>query len=155
MKKLRYRFVTTWCFDAPADHVWALMQDAETMPKWWSGVRRFEVIGQRRELQVGSRINAAVGGLLGELVFTLEVVEVQPGKLLRMKSTGDLDGEGIWKLDERDGATFTSYSWDVTTTGSLMNLFGLVFKPVLVWNHNRVMAKGYRSIKTRLAVLNS
>ncbi len=131
------------------------MQDAETMPKWWPGVRRFEVIGQRRELQVGSRINAAVGGLLGELVFTLEVVEVQPGKLLRMKSTGDLDGEGIWKLDERDGATFTSYSWDVTTTGSLMNLFGLVFKPVLVWNHNRVMAKGYRSFKTRLASHNT
>ncbi|XUX00224.1 MAG: SRPBCC family protein [Dehalogenimonas sp.] len=151
MKKLAYHFVTDWHFDAPPDCVWSLIRDAESMSQWWPGVKRFEIIGQDKSLKIGQRINASVQGLAGELAFTLEITEIENGKRLKMKATGDLEGEGIWTLEKEVGGCRTIYQWDVSTSGWLMNVLGLVFKPILMWNHDRVMAKGYQAIKTKLS----
>ncbi|PPD58049.1 SRPBCC family protein [Dehalogenimonas etheniformans] len=150
MDNLKYHFVTKWHFDAPPDRVWSLIRDGETMPQWWPGVKRFEIIGHDKSLKIGQRINAAVQGLVGELAFTLEITEIENGKRLKMKVTGDLEGEGIWTLEEEGDGCRTIYQWDVSTSGWLMNALGIVFKPVLMWNHNRVMVKGYEAIKTKL-----
>src|SRR3954463_6710024 len=40
----RYRFVTTWCFDAPLEAVWAEIVASEQWPTWWPGVLRNECI---------------------------------------------------------------------------------------------------------------
>jgi uncharacterized protein YndB with AHSA1/START domain len=36
----RYRFLTTWLFDAPREPVWDVIYDAAHWPEWWRGVRR-------------------------------------------------------------------------------------------------------------------
>jgi len=148
--KLYYHFVTKWQFNVPRNLVWTFLEDIETIPQWWPGVKRFEMTGYKRRLELGSRVKVAVQGLLGQLRFTLEVTECRPDRLMRFKCAGDLEGEGVWNLYENEGTTYSVFTWDVSTSGYLMNLVGSVLKPVLAWNHNRVMAKGYGAIRRKL-----
>lgn len=149
-KMLKYHFVTEWRFKAAADRVWAAIRDVESMPLWWPGVKKAQIRGGDKALKVGTSINCRVAGLLGGLNFTLVVAEIEPGKKLLLKSSGDLEGSGLWTLEMQGDQTLTRFCWEVTTTGRLMNLVGLLLRPLLVWNHNRVMAAGYKKLKSRL-----
>jgi uncharacterized protein YndB with AHSA1/START domain len=35
-----YRFLTTWCLEAPIDPVWEAIHDSERWPGWWRGVEK-------------------------------------------------------------------------------------------------------------------
>ena len=39
-----YRFVTTWCLDAPIERVFDAIDDAARWPQWWKGVTRAELL---------------------------------------------------------------------------------------------------------------
>ena len=39
-----YRFLTTWCLDAPIQSVFEAIDDAASWPQWWKGVRRADLI---------------------------------------------------------------------------------------------------------------
>jgi hypothetical protein len=70
-----------------------------------------------------------------------------PFEHLHLTCSGDLEGFGHVTLRETGNTTLVDYVWQVTTTGWIMNLFGLFFKPLLAASHNRVMDDGYRRIK--------
>jgi hypothetical protein len=44
-----------------------------------------------------------------------------------------------------DGGTLVRYTWDVRTTGWLMNLLAPVARPVFDWNHDQLMREGARA----------
>jgi len=58
------------------------------------------------------------------------------------RSTGELEGEGRWRLSEEDGITTVRYEWDVSTTKPWMNLLAPLLKPAFAWNHDVVMRQG-------------
>ena len=147
---IRYRFISEGSFRVPAARVWAIFEDMKSIPQWWPGVKSAGIRGGGKRIQKGSLIDVTVKGLLGDLSFTLEVTGIKPHKELYLKSCGDLEGYGLWTLEEEDGITRTCYTWEVVTTGWLMNLAGLFLKPFLAWNHNRVMAAGYKNLRSRI-----
>ncbi|AQW62894.1 MULTISPECIES: SRPBCC family protein [Dehalococcoides] len=147
---IKYFFKTVWHFDAPPEKVWELIKDARSMPEWWPGVKRFEILSKERELQPSCLIQASVKGLTGDLNFELEVSKAVPCHEIVMLSRGDLMGQGVWTLTPDNGKTISTYIWEVTTTGKLMNAIGSVCKPVFIWNHNRVMTAGFKALKKRL-----
>ncbi len=120
------------------------------MPEWWPGVKRFEILSKEQEMLPGCRIQAAVKGLTGDLNFELEITKAVPFGEIVMQSRGDLTGQGVWTLTTDNGNTISTYIWEVSTTGRLMNFLGFVFKPLFIWNHNRVMKAGYTALKKRL-----
>lgn len=150
MKRLKYHFVTEWRLKAPASRVWEALKDVETMFLWWLGVKKAQIRGNDKTLKVGTILDFTVKGLLGDLKFTLEVAEIEAYKKLLFKSDGDLKGFGLWTIEAQNGESRTIFLWEVTTTGWLMNLAGVLFKPLLKRNHARVMAAGYRVLKSRL-----
>jgi len=75
---------------------------------------------------------------------------VEPAKRLFLKSAGDLKGFGLCTLERQGAQTLARLHWVVASTGWLMNLAGLVIKPLLKRSHDRVMAKGYEALKKRL-----
>ncbi|GMW04853.1 MAG: hypothetical protein AMXMBFR85_08340 [Dehalococcoides mccartyi] len=147
---IKYLFKTVWHFDAPPQKVWELIKDARSMPEWWPGVKRFEILSKEQEMLPGCRIQAAVKGLTGDLNFELEITKAVPFGEIVMQSRGDLTGQGVWTLTADNGNTISTYIWEVSTTGRLMNFLGFVFKPLFIWNHNRVMKAGYTALKKRL-----
>ncbi|MEN8615151.1 SRPBCC family protein [Dehalogenimonas sp. THU2] len=143
MKKLTYNLLTRWRFDAPADRVWSLIYNAEALAGHWPGIRRFHILNIEEGLKAGCRIAVRVKSLPGDLDFMLEVTEVEPGRRLALVCSGDLQGEGHWMVEERDGATLSEFSWNVATTEWFMNILGLLLKPLLIRSHDRTMAHGY------------
>jgi hypothetical protein len=151
LKKLSYSLLTRWRFETTADRVWSLIYNAESLASNWPGIKRFHILNIEDGLKTGCRILVTVKSLPGDLDFTLEVTEVEQGRRLALISSGDLEGRGRWLVEERDGATWSEFSWDVSTTEWFMNVLGLFLKPLLIRSHDRTMERGYRLLSEWLS----
>jgi hypothetical protein len=151
LKKLQYHFLTRWRFDAPAERVWGLIYDAEAISRRWHGIKRFHIVNVEDGLKAGCLIEATVRSLPGNLDFTLEVTEVEPGRKLSLVCRGDLEGQGHWLVAERPDGVWSEFAWDVSTTEWFMNLIGLALRPFLRRSHDRTMERGYQVISEWLA----
>ena len=100
VKKLHYHFLTRWRFDAPTEKVWALIYDAETIARSWPGIKQFRILNIEDGLKAGCRIAATVKSLPGNLDFTMEVTEVEPGRRLGLVCRGDLEGDVSYALTD-------------------------------------------------------
>jgi uncharacterized membrane protein len=89
---------------APADAIWAFVDDPTRYLHFMSGITRWEVVGDqpsglgaryRMLMHVGS---AEVGGLV-------EVVEHDPGRDMAWVSVVGIDQRGRWRLRQRDDRT--------------------------------------------------
>jgi len=147
---VRYDMLTEWRFKAPPRRVWAVVDDVGSMAAWWPGIKKAQIRGAGKKLKPGTAIDLVVKGIIGDLEFSVEAVEVEPARKLLFKSSGDLKGFGLCTLEKEGDETLARLRWVVATTGWLMNLAGLVLKPLLKRRHDRVMAEGYKVLKKRL-----
>jgi uncharacterized protein YndB with AHSA1/START domain len=138
-----YRFLTTWALGAPIERVWEAIHDSERWPQWWKGVERVV------ELEPGDQDGRGAltrytwrSRLPYELEFDMRVTRVERPFLLEGEATGELAGEGRWRLYEGDGATAVTYEWVVRTTRPWMNVLAPLARPVFAWNHDVVMRQG-------------
>ena len=66
---------------------------------------------------------------------------------------GELDGKGIWRLEEKGSYTIARYDWLVNTTKTWMNILAPIGKPLFEWNHKVVMSWGAESLAKRLQAM--
>ena len=138
-----YEFETTWCIRAPQADAWAAIVDSERWPEWWRGVERVVLLRAGDERGVGAvRRLTWRSKLPYTLSFDTEVVRVEPMSLIEGRASGELEGVGIWRLDELDGVTRVHYTWRVRTTRWWMNLLAPIARPAFRWNHDYVMHNG-------------
>ena len=106
---------------APADAIWAFVDDPARYLHFMSGITRWEVVGDqaaglgaryRMLMHVGS---AEVGGLV-------EVVEHDPGRDMAWVSVVGIDQRGRWRLRERAGRTRVELRLSYGVAGS--GIFG-------------------------------
>jgi uncharacterized protein YndB with AHSA1/START domain len=96
-----YRFVTTWCVDAPVERVYAAIDDAAAWPQWWRGVRSAELIEEGDAEGVGRLWRYAWRSRLPyELGFETRVVAAERPWLLEGRADGELRGTGRWRFFE-------------------------------------------------------
>src|SRR4051812_47245152 len=145
-----YRFVTTWCLEAPIDDVYDALIDCATWPEWWRGVEEALEREPGDEDGLGAlwhlRWRSALPYSLG---FDIRTTRVQRPFVIEGIATGDLSGSGRWRLYEGLG-TAVVYEWHVGTTKAWMNLFGPLARPVFAWNHDVVMRRGGQGLAQRL-----
>lgn len=147
MKKLRFCFVTEWRFNAPAADLWAIIDDAEAIAKSWNGVKRFQILDAGRPFGPGSRIAVRIQRFPAKFDFVLTVTEALPPRRLGLICRGELEGGGLWQIeDESDGVIVSRFRWEVWTTTWRMYLLGLLLRPELKRGHAHVMAQGFRVI---------
>lgn len=147
----RYNFVTTWLLTAPREAAWDVLADVESWPQWWPAVAAARELDPGDENRVGSRYRVRWRAPIGyavEFDFTVDEVD-EPGHMAG-RSSGDLDGRGVWRLFEDDGLTTVTYEWEVATTKAWMNALGPLPRPLFRWSHDRVMAGGGEALKQRL-----
>jgi hypothetical protein len=82
--------------------------------------------------------------------FESRTTRVEPPWAIDGHATGELEGEGRWRLFERDGVTAVLYQWDVRTSKRWMNLVGPALRQAFRWNHDAVMRNGGEGLARRV-----
>jgi uncharacterized protein YndB with AHSA1/START domain len=138
-----YRFLTTWCLEAPINPVWDAIYDSERWPEWWRGVERVVELAPGDEEDIGQRAAYTWRSRLPyELTFEVELTRKEAPHLLAGEASGELTGTGTWRISEGGGLTTVLYEWDVRTTRPWMNRLAPIARPVFAWNHDWVMKRG-------------
>jgi hypothetical protein len=138
-----YEFETQWRIRAPQADVWGAIIESDRWPSWWLGVERVELLRAGDERGIGSiRRLTWRSKLPYTLSFDTEVMRVEPMSLIEGRASGELEGAGIWRLEEQDGVTTVRYTWRVRTTRWWMNIMAPVARPAFRWNHDYVMHNG-------------
>jgi uncharacterized protein YndB with AHSA1/START domain len=138
----RYRFLTTWCLDAPIERVFEAIHDTESWPNWWRGVEDVVELEPGDGDGVGSLARYTWKSRLPyRLEFDMRVTRVKRPYEMEGEAVGELTGTGRWRLFEGP-ATAVLYEWDVQTTRPWMNLLAPLARPVFAWNHDWVMRHG-------------
>jgi hypothetical protein len=148
-----YRFVTRWQFEAPIQAVWDAVSDLFTYPKWFPYFSDVSVTNRGGPDDIGSVYRVKVSTKLPySLAFDLETVRREPPRLLDAKSTGQLEGSGIWELSEQGMVTTAVYHWNVRTTRRWMNASAPLLRPLFVWNHGKLMDAAGENLAKYLGV---
>ena len=138
-----YSFRGTWTVAASVDRVQAVLVDLERYPEWWSQVLAVAKLGDD-DARVLCR-----SALPYTLDLYLQAVR-RDAALLEVSLTGDLEGSARWELQTVPAGAALTYTQEVGVGGRLAALSRLV-RPVLRWNHERMMAGCVAGLRARLS----
>lgn len=127
-----YRFLTVWWTPVVTERVWEALADYAKWPTWWRGIQSVEVVRRGDESGVGTVLHQRWRSWVPyTLVFDLEMLRIESGRLLDGRASGDLEGACRWTLTPVNGGTELRFEVDVRTGRWWMNL-PLPFAPTVV-----------------------
>ncbi|MCR1784549.1 SRPBCC family protein [Nocardioides carbamazepini] len=127
-----FAFSDAWVVAAPVAEVAATLVDLEHYPRWWPQVRAVAKLGpDTARVRCRSTLPYTLDLVLDAVSRTPPVVEVA--------ISGDLDGFARFTLTTVGSGTRLDFAQEVTVRGALA-LASYAARPLLVWNHRRMMA---------------
>jgi hypothetical protein len=136
-----YAFAGSWHVAAPLHVVHGVLVDLERYPEWWPQVVAVASLGPD-DARVLCR---------SVLPYTLDLVlhaVNRSSSLLEVAVSGDLDGTVRFGLTEVAGGTRLDLAQEVHA-GRLLALVSYVARPVLRWNHHRMMEGCVAGLRAR------
>jgi hypothetical protein len=147
----RYQFVTVWQIRAAIEDVWEAIYRSERWPEWWTGVVEVQTLQPPAADGLGGVTRYVWRGALPyRLAIDTTATCIDKPRAMDGRSSGELEGEGRWRLSHQDGLTTVRYEWDVATTRPWMNLFAPLLRPAFEWNHDVVMRQGGEGLRRLL-----
>jgi hypothetical protein len=144
MQPRRFRFTSSFNLAAPRKQVHDVLVDLEFYGDWWPQVRAVAKLDDDHALVVCRSV------LPYDLELELTAVS-RSTELLEVGIEGPIRGWARYHLDERaPGATSLRFEQEVYAEARSMALASYVAKPLLVWNHHRMMAGAERGLRARL-----
>jgi carbon monoxide dehydrogenase subunit G len=137
-----YTFRGSWTVAAPSALVHEVLVDLEHYPDWWPQVVAVASLGPD-DARVLCR-----SALPYTLDLVLHAVRRDPD-LLEVAVSGDLDGKVSWRLTEQRAGTRLDFEQEVAV-GGLLSAASYVVRPLLTWNHDRMMAGCVAGLRRRL-----
>lgn len=139
-----YAFRSSWFLPHPVERVHATLIDVEHYPEWWPQVIACLHLGPDDGLVL----------CRSALPYTLEMrlhAERRDPDLLETSITGDLEGWVRWRLaSEGDGCRLV-FEQEVVVTDHVLACASYFARPLLRWNHARMMAGARAGLASRLA----
>ncbi|MDB4929070.1 MAG: hypothetical protein JWM10_1554 [Myxococcaceae bacterium] len=147
-----YEFVTRWEVEATPDEVFDILEDVTALPRWWPSVY-LEVTEIERGAAdgVGRVVSFFTKGWLPyTLRWSARLLSSQRPATIELEAFGDLEGRGLWTLEQSGSLTVVTYRWTVRAEKALLNTMSFALKPVFAANHEWAMARGLASLKLEL-----
>ena len=138
-----YSFRRSWTVPFPIGRVHELLVDLERYPEWWPQVRAVARLGEDDALVVCRSV------LPYSLNLALHAEQREPTHL-ETSLTGDLEGVVRWYLADLGPETRMDFEQDVHVTGRLLRLASGVARPLMTWNHERMMRGCLAGLHARL-----
>jgi hypothetical protein len=144
MQPRRYRFSSAFNLAAPRTRVHEVLVDLEFYCEWWPQVRGVGKIDDDRALVV------CRSALPYDLELQLTAVSRET-EVLEVEIEGPIRGWARYHLDEVvPGLTSVRYEQEVWASDRLMALASYVVRPLLVWNHQRMMVGAESGLRAKL-----
>ena len=148
-----YRFLTRWRVPADIKEVADILDDANSLPRWWPSVYL-----SVREIQPGDR--NGVGRVIdlhtkGWLPYTLRwqfrITESRYPNGFSLTASGDFNGTGVWTMTQAGPFVEATYDWQIRADKPLLRYLSPIMKPIFAANHRWAMRKGEESLRLELA----
>ncbi|MDX8459808.1 SRPBCC family protein [Mesorhizobium humile] len=149
-----FRFDESWDIpEGTPQEVWDVLSDAELLPLWWGDAyKEVEPLDKKGKGVVGARARArARGALPYELNFIIEAAELEPGRLVVVKTFGDFDGLWRAELSPSGQGTHVDLVWQVTVERPILKLLAPLLRPAFAWNHRWTTPRGEAGLRRYLA----
>jgi hypothetical protein len=147
-----YRFIDRWRVAGTVAEVADILEDALSLARWWPSVY-FEVqeLEPGGEHGIGKLISLRAGGWLPyTLRLNFRTIESRYPDGFSMEATGDLEGRGIWTLEQDGSFVDVTYDWTIRANKPIVDKLSFLLKPVFRSNHNWTMRRGEESLKLEL-----
>ncbi len=137
-----YDFHDQWEIAVSLKTAWEIVSDSADWQQWWPGLKSAVITNYHEDI-IDSSVNLTWRSKSGyHLKHTVTITGIEPGRIIRFKSTGDLMGHGAWRFEEHGGITHMTIDWHVQTTKWWMNVLAPVLRPLFVRNHTELMKRG-------------
>jgi len=148
-----FRFDESWHIpEGTPQEVWEVLSDAALLPLWWGDVYKDVVpLDRKGKATIGSRARArARSALPYELNFIIEAAELEPGRLVVVKTFGDFDG--LWRAELSPCGTGTDVqlTWQVTVLRPILKFLAPLLRPAFAWNHRWTTPRGEAGLRRYL-----
>lgn len=150
----KYSFTSIWKIKASREEVYNILEDVESLTKWWPSVYLAVNIQKKGdEKGIGKKVKLHTKGWLPyTLKWDFEVTSVKFPSGFSLNAFGDFIGTGEWKFTTLDHLTTeVRYDWNIEVTKPFLKFFTPVLRPLFAANHRWAMDKGETSL--RLEVL--
>jgi hypothetical protein len=146
-----FESIKVYALRAPA----ARVHEAVTHPESW-----LAGCGLLRELRlhqaggphgIGARHRAVLDVPLGyAIAWELETVRSVPGRLVEWAASGDVEGYGLWELEEEGDVTRVTNTWRARPTQPWMVLLSPLGRGLVASEHDRLMRAGVRALAAQV-----
>jgi hypothetical protein len=141
---LTYRFSSTFTLEAPRKRVHDVLVDLELYAEWWPQVRAVAKIDDDHALVV------CRSALPYDLELELSAVR-RDLDLLEVGIDGPIRGWARYRLDEQGpGSTSLRFEQEVRAEAPMFVVASYVVRPLLVWNHQRMMVGAEQGLRARV-----
>ncbi|MSO78528.1 MAG: hypothetical protein EXQ79_02865 [Acidimicrobiia bacterium] len=131
---------------ATPEQLWAVLQQTEQYPVWWSWLRELEG-GELREGAVARVLVQAP--LPYKLRMDITVEHVVPQRSVDTHVRGDLQGPARLEVDATPGGCTARLIWSLKLRDSVLRPLSFIARPAMVWAHDRVIEIGLREFERR------
>jgi Polyketide cyclase / dehydrase and lipid transport len=149
-----YHFVTRWRFRADIREVADILDDVESLPRWWPSVYLDVKVLEPGDPStgVGKTVELFTKGWLPyTLRWRFRVVDRRPPKGFALEASGDFDGRGVWTLEQQGETADVTYDWRIRADKPLLRWLSFLMKPLFSANHEWAMARGEESLRLELS----
>jgi len=147
-----YEFLTEWTVEGDILEVAAVLKDVEAFPRWWRPVYRTAKIVDPGEHDGTGRIVkfTARGFLPYVLRWIIQVVESREPHGFTFRASGDLEGTGVWDLEQDGRYVKIRIDWRVRARKTIIRVSSFALRSVFSRNHLWAMAKGEEGLQAEL-----
>ncbi|MDO7867524.1 SRPBCC family protein [Nocardioides jiangxiensis] len=127
-----FDFASAWTLPHPASRVYAALEDVEHYPAWWPQVVACLKVGE----------DEGVVLCRSSLPYTLELHVAllrRTPEVLESSLGGDLDGWVRWRIVPAGDGCRVHFEQSVDVTGRVLGLAARIARPLLLWNHARML----------------
>lgn len=137
-----FRSDRSWSFAVDTDELWSMLTRVDRYPAWWPWLARFHPIGG---FQPGARWSCTVSPPLPyEVHFSVLLDDVDPGRSVRARVTGDIDGDALLTLDAHGDTTTARLRSELAPARPALRRVGGAARPLVEWGHDWVLDQGQR-----------
>jgi hypothetical protein len=147
-----YHFVTHWQLEGTAEEVYGIIEDVESLVRWWPSVYlEVKVLEPGNQQGVGKVASLVTKGWLPyTLRWNLRVTDARRPDTSTLEAWGDFVGRGIWTFEPAGPMVNVTYDWKIRADKALLRYLSFLIKPIFSANHRWAMARGEESLKLEL-----